>query len=262
MVCGGDGVPVIACNGFLTEEDRGWGGWRELVTERYPDSPVYRVRWGAKELKDLAILGGGGAAKAVGVVGLKQAAQRATSAAAKKVGPLGPALMATDLMKNPWHVAKNRADKTGVIVADLLARTEADSYVLVGHILGARAMAVAAQTLGTKPGGPRVEAVHLLGAAIGAKSADDWKSLTDPVNDAVYNYHSANDKVLKFAFSAAQMGQAPAGLKGFTPGGSKLKNIDVSDSVVGHSDYLKSVHLVGRASGPVEDSIGDVDPVM
>ena len=113
-------------------------------------------------------------------------------------------------------------------MADLLARTKADSYVLVGHSLGARAMVVAAQTLGTKPDGPRLETVHLLGAAIGAKS--DWDTLTARVDDAVYNYHSTNDNVLKYLYAVAQGGQAAAGLKGFTASPPKLKNIDVSDT--------------------------------
>lgn len=242
MLQGGPGVPVVVCNGFLSENGKGWGEWHDIITTRYPDSPVYRVHWGAKELKDLGVLGGGGAATVVAVAVLKEAAAKAAKMAAKKLGPLAPALFAADLAKNPWHVAKNRAEKTGVILADLLARTNAESYVLVGHSLGARAMTVAAQTLGTKPDGPRIQAVHLLGAAIAAKS--DWHTLTRRVDDAVYNYHSTNDDVLKIAFSLAQGGQAAAGLKGFTPSTTGVKNIDVSTSVKSHFHYHKNVSLM------------------
>ena len=45
----GDGVPVVVCNGFLSENSQGWGEWEDMVTRRYPDSPVYRIQWGAKE---------------------------------------------------------------------------------------------------------------------------------------------------------------------------------------------------------------------
>lgn len=241
MLQGGDGVPVIVCNGFLSESGKGWGEWRDTVSRRYPESPVYRVHWGAKELRNLGIFAGLGAVKAAGPTALRQAALAATKAGAKKLGPIGPALFAADLAKNPWHVAKNRADKTGVILADLLARTNADSYVLVGHSLGARAMVVAAQTLGTKPNGPRVEAAHLLGVAIGAKG--HWDTLTAAVDDAVYNYHSTNDNVLKYLYAFAQGGQAAAGFKGFTPSATKLKNIDVSAQVERHSDYHAKVTL-------------------
>lgn len=242
MLQGGTGAPVIVCNGFLSENGRGWGEWQDIVTTGYPDSPVYRVHWGAKELKHLGILASYGSVKVAGPSALKKAALAATKSGAKKLGPIGPALLAAQLAKNPWNVAKNRADKTGVVLADLLARTNADSYVLVGHSLGARAMVVAAQTLGTKTDGPRIEAAHLTGAAIGAKS--DWDPLTARVTGAVYNYHSTNDNVLKYLYGVATAGQKAAGLKGFTPCPPKLKNIDVSAQVERHSDYYTKVTLL------------------
>ena len=238
----GSGVPVVVCNGFLSEGDAGWGEWRDIVTARYPDSPVYRVHWGARELKHLGILAALGSVKVASAAALKQAALVATRSGAEKLGPLGPVLLAADLAKNPWHVAKNRANKTGVVIADLLARTDAESYVLMGHSLGARALVVAAQTLGTKPDGPRIEAIHLLGAAIADSS--DCHTLTARVDDGVYNYHSTNDKVLKYLYTAAQAGQTAAGRSGFTPGAPRMKNIDVSAQVERHSDYHTNVTLL------------------
>lgn len=237
----GPGVPVVVCNGFLTQGKAGWGEWHDIVTTRYPHSPVYRVHWGAKELKHLSLLAGGGAAKLISGAAVKGVAAKSAKVGAKKLVPLAPVLVAADLTTNPWHVAKTRANKTGVVLADLLARTEADSYVLVGHSLGARVMVVAAQTLGSKSSGPRVQAAHLLGTAIGAKS--DWHSLASAVDDAVYNYHSIYDNVLKIAYPVAQGGQSAAGLKGFTPAVGKIENIDVSELVKSHSDYQRNVEL-------------------
>lgn len=246
---GKGGVPVIVANGFLTDgAGEKWGGWKEIVSERFPDSPVYRVRWGAKELRDLAILTGNLAGKLGGFAAVRAAAALGTKAGAKFLGNIvGPTMIATDLLKNPWHVAKNRADKTGVIVGDLLARTDAAEYVLVGHSLGARAMVVAAETLGTKPGGPRIRAAHLLGTAIGAKS--NWDALTAGVEDRVYNYYSRNDAVLKFIYKTAQIGETAAGLVGFLPPSSKIENVDVSDAVATHFDYQDKVTL-GRGHQP------------
>lgn len=240
---GNGGVPVLVANGFLSDgQGEKWGGWKELVSERYPDSPVYRVFWGSKELKDFGLLAGGGFGKAGGAAVAKVAAAKATKAGAKVLGNvIGPAIVAADLAKNPWHVAKNRADKTGVILGDLLARTEAESYVLVGHSLGARVMVVAAQMLGTKPGGPRIEAAHLLGAAIGAKS--NWETLTTAVDEAVYGYHSQSDNVLKYVYKVAQAGESAAGLAGFAPSSEKLRNVDVSNDVKTHFEYQTKVVL-------------------
>ncbi len=240
---GKGGVPVLVANGFLTEGDQEkWGGWKKIVDDRYPDSPVYRVRWGAKELKDFGAMGIGLAGRAGASTAVRGAAAAANKAGAKLFGStFTPAFIASDLAKNPWHVAKNRADKTGVIVADLLARTDADAYVLIGHSLGARVMAVATETLGTRSGPPRIRAVHLLGAAIGAKS--NWGPLTAAVEEAVYGYHSTNDAVLKYVYRVAQAGQSAAGLTGFSPASHKLVNVDVSDQVSTHFEYQGNVQL-------------------
>ena len=237
----GPGVPVVVCNGFLSDSGSGWGEWEGIVTSRYPDSPVYRVHWGAKELSDLGLLFSANALKTASKSVIRKAAEKATRQGAKKLGPLTPLLVASGLAKNPWSVAKNRAEKTGVLVADLLARTNVDSYVLVGHSLGARAMVVATQTLGSKVDGPKVREVHLLGAAIGAKG--DWHTLSEGAVEAVYNYFSVNDRVLKYIYRTVQAGQTAAGCAGFAPETGRVRNLDVSEAVSTHSDYHYNVTL-------------------
>ncbi|MGO2328513.1 DUF726 domain-containing protein [Glutamicibacter arilaitensis] len=241
LLQGGVGTPVVVCNGFLSETGKGWGEWKKIIRTRYPDSPVYRVHWGAKELKDLSVFGGAAVAPRVGIGVIAPLAQRAAKAAAKKLGPLEPVMTAVGLVKNPWHVAKNRAEKTGVLLADLMARTTAESYILVGHSLGARAMVVAAQSLSTKQTAPRIESMHLLGAAIGATG--DWTSLDKVVDGKVYNYHSANDAVLKRMYPLVQAGQKAAGMTGFFPRNRTIENIDVTDLVSGHSAYHSKIDL-------------------
>ena len=63
------------------------------------------------------------------------------------------------------------------------------------------------------------------------------------MDDAVYNFHSTNDSVLKYLYAASQAGQTAAGCKGYSPASPKLKNIDVSDQVMGHSEYHPNVTL-------------------
>lgn len=237
----GKGTPVLLASGFLTEKEGDWGEWKLLIDKRYAANPVYRVQWGAKELKAISYLAAGGAAKQVGRQALRQFAAKASKKAAVSVPGLGALLLASDLAKNPWSVAKNRAAMTGAVLADLMARTDDQRFILVGHSLGARVMVTAAQALGTKQGRPRIEAMHLLGAAVGASG--DWRTLDAAVSDHVWNYRSENDNVLKYLYRSVQAGEAAAGVVGFGSSFPKISDRNVSRIVSSHSMYFTRVTL-------------------
>jgi pimeloyl-ACP methyl ester carboxylesterase len=237
----GPGVAVLVCSGFLTEGKHGWGDWERIITERYPDSPVFRVHWGAEELKDLAAVVRGNLGKAAIARGVRKMALKASKHAAKKAGPIGGALIFVDLIKNPWWRARERANKTGAIVSDLIARTDLDEVVLAGHSLGARAMLCAAEALGTKSDAPKVREIHLLGAAVAADG--DWSLLNSAVRQFAYNYHSRDDKVLKFFYTVAQVGEKAAGRAGMTTRFKRIKNVDVTRLVPDHSAYCRAISL-------------------
>ena len=237
----GAGPVVVLASGFLTQGQNGWGGWKEIVDRRYPDSAVYRVHWGAKELKSLGILAGVGAGKV--------AARKVVAAAGKKgskafggLPGIGWVMAAHDVAANPWSVAKNRAAMTGAILADLIARTEDGPFVLMGHSLGARVMVHAAQTLGTRNDSkPRIESMHLLGAAVGSRG--DWRSLNDAVSGTIWNYRSTRDEVLGSIYAVAELGQKAVGHSGFNSKWPRIKDRNVTNTVSGHSDYFSGVRL-------------------
>jgi hypothetical protein len=83
--------------------------------------------------------------------------------------------------------------------------------------------------------------VHLLGAAIGAKG--DWAALDRGVAGTAYNYHSRVDKVLRFFYSLAQVGDPAAGYGGMKTTLKGIKNVDVTKSVPEHSAYCERVDL-------------------
>ena len=237
----GTGAPVVFASGFLTENDDGWGGWEPIIRTRYPDRPVLRLRWGAKELADLAALLGLVVAGRGGVRTVAKAAARAAKNTAGRMVVLRGLLDAYALAKNPWSVARTRADMTGAALADLIARTNETGYVLIGHSLGARVMAKAALALGTDTRGPRLEAVHLLGAAISSRT--DLQPLNDAVSGHVINYWSSNDRVLRQIYRGAELGERAAGAHGFGQRLPPVKNRNVSRSVPDHSAYLDGVSL-------------------
>lgn len=113
----GSGTPVIVTSGFLTEDDDSWGSWEQIVVRRYPNSPVYRVLWGSKEIGELAGLFGGGVGKTGVMFAIKALAAEASKSAAKLIPGAALPLLAADLAKNPWHTAQVRADSTGVALA-------------------------------------------------------------------------------------------------------------------------------------------------
>lgn len=236
----GTGCPVLLASGFLTDNDDGWGHWRPMIDARYPDAPVYRVHWGAKELNDIAALVTATSAKAAVRMVLTQLAKRGSKTLGRLPG-LGAAFAANDIVANPWSVAKNRAGMTGAALADLIARTDEGPFVLVGHSLGARVMVTAAQALGTRPNSPKVESMHLLGAAVGRGS--DWRTLNEAVSNTIWNYYSDRDVVLKRLYSIAERGERAVGAAGFGSRFPRIKDRNVSRKVAGHSAYVSSVDL-------------------
>jgi len=245
---GGHGTPVVLATGFLTEGQNGWGPWRRMIDAAYPENPVYRVHWGAKELAAFAMMFGLAGSKRIGQEALKRTALRAMKAAGTKLGPLGGFLLAADVAANPWTVARTRADMTGAALADILARTDGAPFILVGHSLGGRVMAESALALATKSGVPILQDMHLLGTAMGQKRP--WHTATTAVHGAIYNYHSRNDMVLKLLFQVAELGSRPVGLAGIGIKDKKIKDRNVGRKVVAHSDYFANVDLV--TPGPSE----------
>lgn len=237
----GTGTPVIVARGFMTEEDPNWRYAIQMIEHRYPDSPIYRLHWGSKELKSLGAFALMNAGKKEAVGFIAAAAARATRQGAKLLGAVAPVLMVHDLATNPWHTAMVRADRTGVALAGILAHVETGNFILIGHSLGARAMITAAENLATSKEGPRIETIHLLGAAEGRKG--DWRLLSEAVTGTVYNYFSSNDSVLKYLFAAAQAGSVAVGLRGFMTKFANIKDRDVSAQVNGHSEYFQNVRL-------------------
>lgn len=100
LVRSGPGTPVVFATGFLTQGVSAWTSWQRLIDAQHPDSPVYQVHWGAKELKDLGALllsaGGKAAVKAM----LLQGARRGSKLAS--LPGFGWLMAAHDVATNPW----------------------------------------------------------------------------------------------------------------------------------------------------------------
>jgi hypothetical protein len=240
-IADGGETTVIFANGFLSEGKSGWGNWERIVRERYPDATVYRLTWGAKELKSLTALVAPGATQ-LSKRAIEATAIHAAKGAGKLLGPLSTAFAAAGLAKNPWHVARTRASMTGAVLADAIVRADLRSVVLVGFSLGARVMVAAAESLATRASSdPRIESMHLLGAAVGVRR--DWHSIEPAVAGTISNYFSTNDNVLRALYRVAEGGTKAIGCEGIPTNSRKVKNINVSGVVRAHQDHLVAVTL-------------------
>lgn len=243
----GSGTPVLIARGFTTEKKLDWRTEVKAVEAAYPDSPIYLVTWGSKEMLELAGFLAPGAGFAGGAV-LKGMVKHAGKKLAKKATPAGLALGAVDLVKNPWIVAVNRANKTAMALAAIIQRSNLESVVLVGHSLGGRVMLNLATALAGAAGTEnevRVEAVHLLGAAIGQDTR--WDSAGEFLSGVVHNYHSHNDRVLGYLYPAAMGGRKAIGFEGLDA--PFAVNHDVSEEVKSHSAYYENVELSRALEG-------------
>ena len=242
--------PALMCiDGFLTQGVDTDQEWLSNLPESFKDRAVYIVDWEAKRLRDLATMFSVmGVKQAVAHGGIKGLVLKASKLAAKRVGPVANVLMAADLIDNPWHVARYKAEETGVLLADLIARTE-QKFVLVGHSLGARVIYCCLSALRTVKDKTWIDSVYLLGGAVNNSVSDkdesgiNWAGIGRAVDGSVFNCYSTNDDVLKYLYNVSQLFQGSS--IGRNPVNSaEVTNVDVTSVIGGHTEYKKNLKEV------------------
>ena len=238
---------IVTVNGFLTEGDDNLADWQAVLDRRYPRHAWYHVDWEAKQLHELGSLAANAFHQAAFRQQVSKAAQSASKAAAKNFGPAATIVQCLSLANNPWHVAFVKAGMTGVLLADILRRCNDQSFILLGHSLGARVIYSALTTLSTTAT-PIVEKVHLMGGAVD-NDPENWKQAIKAVRSTVHNYYSLNDSVLQYLFGAGTffmstpIGRNPILVPGMGPNftlAPGVDNHDVTQSVAGHMNYKQA----------------------
>ncbi|WP_297691027.1 DUF726 domain-containing protein [uncultured Eudoraea sp.] len=178
---------VVTINGFLSEKDsknvKGYQDWESTIETHFPDKEWYHVYWEAKKLYDLgSLVIGSGTSTGLSVI-IGKAASHAAKQVSKKVAPVGSAMTAMQLSTNPWHVALVKAQKTGVLLADILKRTN-KKYVILGHSLGCRVAYFTLLALATTVK-KIIEDVHLTGGAVDREKVN-WKIAKQSVSGKLF----------------------------------------------------------------------------
>jgi len=229
----GDSPAVLFIDGFLTQKKTAPDDWKQQLKILYPDKAWYYLRWESKKLYDIGKTIGSHAGKAtIGIIAA-QWVKSASKAGVKKAGPLGVALTALDLVNNPWSVASVKAAQTGILLSDIISRTQTD-YILCGHSLGARVIYYTLASLSTKEE-KWIKHVHLLGGAVGNKKKD-WEQAANAVDGPIVNYYSEKDMVLSTLYKMGTLfSSAPIGKNVIDIGG--VVDVDVTEQVTGHTMY-------------------------
>ena len=242
----GAGPALIFIDGFLTQKKQHCDDWLEGVKEVYPNNPCYYVSWESGTLlklglnlpKEKLVLAAG-----------KELAKRGGKAAAKKINPLSWVTMSSNVIANPWHTSMRKAQMTGVLLADILARTNhKEGFILMGHSLGARVAYYLLEALSTKSKA-RVQRAYLLGGAVGKDDDDGWTKAMKAIRSTgkLYNCYTSNDMILERLYRNVTARRSyPIGLAQIPISSYKLKNIDVSPWVSGHTMHKEALSSILR----------------
>ncbi|XP_052832600.1 transmembrane and coiled-coil domain-containing protein 4, partial [Octopus bimaculoides] len=112
---------------------------------------------------------------------------------------------------------------------------------LIGYSLGARVIYCCLEELSKRKGCEGiVEDVILLGAPVSAKSSN-WEQLQRVVSGKLINGYCRADWLLKFLYRSSSMQFQIAGLMPVKLTHHCMHNIDLSDVVKGHLDYMKKL---------------------
>ncbi|KAJ9619166.1 hypothetical protein H2203_008494 [Taxawa tesnikishii (nom. ined.)] len=150
--------------------------------------------------------------------------------------PLG-LLKVSRIIDNPFSVAKARAEKAGVVLADaIINKAQGERPVtLIGYSLGARVIYICLKELAERKAFGLVESVVLLGAPTPSTPAD-WRMIRSVVTGRVVNVYSTSDYILGFMYRTSSIQYGVAGLQAIE-GVKGVQNVDVSDLVTGHTSY-------------------------
>lgn len=151
-------------------------------------------------------------------------------------------LKVSRVVDNPFSVAKNRADKAGLVLADaLINKAQGERPVtLIGYSLGARMIYSCLMSLAERRAFGLVETAVLIGAPTPSDAAP-WRAMRSVVSGRLINVYSENDYILAFLYRTSSIQYGVAGLQE-AQDVKGIENINVTDMVSGHLRYQ---YLVG-----------------
>ena len=229
---------TIGVSGWLTQREDIITPWRVLGRQ----SEVFALRWELEALSNLGSSLESVIKSFAWSVAKKEIIARTVFASlTDAMWPIA-LLKVSKVIDNPFSVAKNRADKAGLVLADaLINKAQGERPVtLIGYSLGARLIYSCLMSLAERRAFGLIESVVLLGAPAPADGAD-WRAMRTVVSGRLVNIFSENDYILAFLYRTSSIQYGVAGLQEVQDV-KGIENVNVSDMVSGHLRYQ---YLVG-----------------
>ncbi|XP_077510774.1 transmembrane and coiled-coil domain-containing protein 4-like isoform X1 [Amblyomma americanum] len=260
----GKGLHItLAISGWLSDEDPGAlkRPWRTLMNSR----EQYVLRYESSYLLEL-----GHAIDYLFSFAVSMAAQEAlkyTILSGLITAITWPAtlVMVAGVIDNPWGVCNRRSAEVGRHLAEiLLARQQGKRPVtLVGFSLGARVIFYCLKEMAKRKGCEGIiEDAILLGAPVPAHK-EEWKPMARVVGGRIVNGYCRGDWLLKFLHRTSSATLKIAGLQAIRWNDRRMCNVDLSDVVSGHTDYVKKMDIILKAVGiQTCDDVLEADPSM
>ncbi|KAJ1725372.1 Transmembrane and coiled-coil domain-containing protein 4 [Coemansia erecta] len=153
------------------------------------------------------------------------------------------------LIDSPWSVGIERAKRAGKMLAEVLESRAhgARPVTLVGYSLGALVIFTCLQELHRRKAYGIVETAVLLGMPVDSTDIESWNACCQCVSRRIVVGFSKSDWVLAFLFRASSFCASLSGLSGVDTSRvfaakplarRKVVNLDLSDVVSQHNDYL------------------------
>jgi hypothetical protein len=240
---GGD-KSVIFINGWLSQKKDSWEDWKHESGHLFHNFNLYGLTWESKNLYKIGrAFGLNIAGGTVSLGAINRWVRRATKAGAKNLTIGGTIINLAKTFKNPWHSAMIKAQLTGAMLADAIARMPDDhSIILAGHSLGARVIFYALLALSTRKT-KKVKNVILAGGAVSKTDITGWENALEAVSGKIYNFYTDKDKILKYAYKTANAFQSePIGLGPINSTDDNIININCSKIIHKHSEWKTSIN--------------------
>ncbi|CAD6444371.1 362f99c7-f507-49c3-a835-a0503c8ca62c [Sclerotinia trifoliorum] len=229
---------TIGVSGWLTQKEDVVTPWRVLGHQ----SEVFALRYELEALSKLGMSLESMVKSAAWSIAKKEIISRTIFASLMTaLWPLG-LLKISKIVDNPFSVAKNRADKAGLVLADaLINKAQGERPVtLIGYSLGARLIYSCLMSLAERRAFGLVESAVLIGAPAPSDAAA-WRSMRSVVSGRLVNVYSENDYILAFLYRTSSIQFGVAGLQEAQEV-KGIENVNVSEMVNGHLRYQ---YLVG-----------------